>query len=139
MMEDAAERIEILLEKPYWVIDILPEQVPAGSSGQYFAVEQAFLSEPRRLELLRKRADLLLKLNCYRDFCVDGEEMNPAPAKLALAVETRYLTILVDDALIVSDPQDTYITVYNPEDRLLELLRALAAGEGLFVWQPPQG
>lgn len=138
MMEDASERIEALLEEPYWVIDLLPEQVPTDSAGQFFAVEELFRCEPRRSELLRKRADLLLKLNCYRDFCVDGEETNPAPAKLALAVETRYLTILVDDALITSDPDDIYITVYNPDDRLLELLRALAAGEGLFVWQPPQ-
>ena len=138
MTESATDRIEALLERPYWVIDILPEQVPAEGAGQYFAVEQAFLSEPRHSELLRKRADLLLKLNCYRDLCVDGEMVNPAPAELALAVEARYLTILVDDALITSDPQDTYITVYNPDDRLLSLLRALVAAEGLFIWQPPQ-
>ena len=32
--------IETLLNKPYWVIDILPEQVPEDSAGQYFAIEQ---------------------------------------------------------------------------------------------------
>ena len=31
--------IDSLLDKPYWLIDILPKQVPAGSAGQYFKVE----------------------------------------------------------------------------------------------------
>ena len=26
-------QLEGLIEKPYWVVDILPEQVPAGSPG----------------------------------------------------------------------------------------------------------
>ena len=29
--------IETLLNKPYWVIDILPEQVPEDSAGRYEA------------------------------------------------------------------------------------------------------
>ena len=36
--------IESLLEKPYWLIDVLPKQVPAGSAGQYFKAERYFLS-----------------------------------------------------------------------------------------------
>jgi hypothetical protein len=30
--------IDELLQKPYWIIDILPRQVPADSKGQYAAV-----------------------------------------------------------------------------------------------------
>lgn len=29
-------RIEALLAQPYWVIDILPQQVPEKKPGQYF-------------------------------------------------------------------------------------------------------
>ena len=29
--------IEELLQSPYWIIDILPSQVPKDSPGQYFA------------------------------------------------------------------------------------------------------
>ena len=36
----AAEEPERLLEAPYWVIDVLPEQIPADADGQYFAVEK---------------------------------------------------------------------------------------------------
>ena len=32
--------VEELLQCPYWIIDILPSQVPADSPGQYFAVEK---------------------------------------------------------------------------------------------------
>ena len=32
--------MEELLQKPCWVIDFLPEQVPADAAGQFFAVEE---------------------------------------------------------------------------------------------------
>ena len=34
---------EELLQCPYWIIDILPSQVPENSPGQYFTVEKYFL------------------------------------------------------------------------------------------------
>ena len=80
MMENVFE----LLEKPYWVVDILPKQVPKDSAGQYFKVEQYFLQ--RRPELCEKFVRVLLKLNCYLDMEVseDGESwmLNPAPEAL---------------------------------------------------------
>ncbi len=36
------DQIESLLEKPFWVIDFLPEQVSAERSKQYFAVDEYF-------------------------------------------------------------------------------------------------
>ena len=35
--------IDELLQAPYWIVDILPEQVPADGPGQYFAVERYYL------------------------------------------------------------------------------------------------
>lgn len=43
--------IDELIEKPYWIVDILPEQVSKKSGGQYFAIEQFYLSEPQNSEL----------------------------------------------------------------------------------------
>ena len=57
----STERIEELLEKPYWIIDILPEQVPADSAGQYFAVEEYFRRQP---ETKQKKINVILKINC---------------------------------------------------------------------------
>ena len=79
---------EMLLNKPYRVIDILPEQVPEDGAGRYFAVEKVYLQPDRIAELHRRFADLLLKLYCYSDFRVcfaDGDRQvdNPAPELLA--------------------------------------------------------
>ena len=129
--------VDELLQAPYWIIDILPEQVPADGPGQYFAVEKYFLRKDRLALIQKKHIDLVLKLNCYRQLSVDGEA-NPPPERMAEAMGSRYLCIRVDGALIVSEPDSTYMTLYDPDEALLALVRALAAGEGLFVWQPPE-
>lgn len=74
--------IEELLQAPCWIIDILPEQVPADGPGQYFAVEKYFLEKDRLAAIQQKHIHLLLKLNCYRQISVDGEANLP-PERLA--------------------------------------------------------
>ena len=44
--------------------------------------------------------------------------------------------MLGEDILIVLSDLD--MTVYNPDSRLIELIRTLAGAEGLFFWQPPE-
>ena len=124
-------KIEELLEKPYWIIDILPKQVPTGGGGRYFAVEK-YWRETQLAEVKEKHANLVLKLNCYCDISLDEEaEVNPSPAKVAEAVRTRYVNVITGDSLITSDPEDTYLTVFDPDEDLLELIRDLAAGISL--------
>ena len=129
--------IEELLEKSYWILDILPKQVREDSPGQFFAVERYFL-EPSRLAAVKENhVRTILKLNCYRSLSLDeGTETNPPPEEIAKAVRTRHVCLLVDDAMIVSDPDELYLTVYDPDESLLTLLRALAVGEGLYLWKP---
>ena len=127
--------IEELLEMRYWIIDILPKQVPKDSPGQYFAVEEYFLKEPRISAIKRKHVSVILKLNCYRDISLDDETaVNPSPEAISEAMRGRYVCIRVDDSMIVSEPDCTYMTLYNPDEQLLGLITALAKGEGLFVW-----
>ena len=38
--------------------------------------------------------------------------------------------------MLLSEPDDTHMTLFNPDEDLLDLVKILAAGEGLFVWQP---
>ena len=66
-------KIEELLQSPYWIIDILPFQVPKDSPGQYFRIEKYFLQGKRLAEIKQKHIDLVLKLNCYRDLAIDEE------------------------------------------------------------------
>ncbi len=137
--------IEELLEKPYWVIDILPKQVPAESPGRFFAVERFLLAHPQVEELKARKLSVLLKLYCYYDLRIStdyGETWvgNPDPEELSRAAGSElYLLLPDEDALITADPGDIYMTLYNASDDLLALVHQLAASEGLFVWQPPQG
>lgn len=129
--------LEDLLEMPCRVIDILPVQVPENSPGQYFAVEKYFLQKDRLAEIKRRHIGVLLKLNCYRQLSFYGEDaVNPPPERIAEAVQTRRACILAREALIVSEPDETWLTVFNADEPLLRLLGALAASEGLFLWDP---
>lgn len=134
-----------MIEKPYWIIDVLPKQVPASSPGRYFTIEKYLLSHLE--DLCRKFAGVLLKLNCYRDLMVsmDGENwtgdfapedlerflMNSIFSHLTLSV-----SVLPSDALITFSGDDHYMTLFGPDVELLDLIRELASAEGLFVWSP---
>ena len=132
-----SKTIEELLEAPYWIVDILPSQVPQDSAGQYFAVEKYFLCGRRLEEIKQKHINLILKLNCYRDISIDEEsEINPQPERIADEIKNRLLYIMTDCSMILSEPDDTHLTVFDPDDALLELIKAIASGEGLYVWKP---
>lgn len=139
--------IEEYLNKPYWVIDILPKQVPADGRGQYFKIEEYYLEHPQIDDIYRKFTNILLKLNCYNDINVshDGDEWitNPAPHELEAALlgsmadkQMFYIILKSADVLITVSGDDTYMTVYNPTEEVLEIIGSLAGSEGLFVWQP---
>ena len=129
--------VEELLQCSYWIVDILPSQVPEDSPGQYFAVEKFFLQCQRIEEIKQKHIDLILKLNCYRDISIGDEAViNPLPKHIADEMKKRYLYLMVGESMILSEPDDTHLTVFNPDSQLLELLRQIASGEGLFVWKP---
>ena len=88
------QTIEELLQCPYWIIDILPAQVPKDGRGQYFAVEKYFLQGDRIQEIKQKHIDLILKLNCYRDISIGDEAMiNPLPKNIADEMKKRYIYI----------------------------------------------
>jgi hypothetical protein len=139
------ERVERLLEAPYWVIDLLPWRVPQDGGGQYFAVEKYYREGQQHEHLCRQFADVMLKLNCYHDLHVSHGDVwfkNPEPATLvawlAEALQHGHLCALIDggDALITASGGDTNLTLYNPSPELLELVRQLAIASGLFLWQP---
>ena len=140
---DKTDCIENLLSKPYWLIDVLPKQVPAGSAGQYFKAERYFLSGLD--EISWKFARVFIRLNCYYDLQVstDGEIwiLNESPEGLARRFEESAashtpLSILIgsDEVLVTFSGDDHYLILYNPDEELLELVRQCAQAEGLFVW-----
>ncbi len=125
--------IDELLNEPYWIIDILPQRVPKDSPGQYFAVENYFLNEQLGT-IKQKHINLVLKLNCYMDIALE-EETNPPSARIAEVMNKQYVYIIIENAMILSEPDDTHLTLFNPDKRLLGLVRDIAASEGLYVWK----
>ena len=124
---------EELLDTSYWIIDILPEQVPKDSPGQYFAVEDYFLRE--QLDAVKqKHINVILKLNCYRDISIDGC-VDPDPAVTAEILRAKYTYVMLGDSMILSEPDDTHMTLFNADDDLLELVTKISESEGLFVWK----
>ena len=136
VLERQMMTIEERLEKQYWVIDILPKQVPVGAKGQYFKVEEYYLQHPQMDVLCRKFVNILLKLNCYEEmnFSSDGEAWttNPAPQD----IEAMVMKCLASKEMLYVILKHTYMTVYGPTNVVLKLLGSLAASEGLFVWKP---
>ena len=128
-------KVDVLLQKPYWVIDILPEQVPRESKGQFFEIESYFLEKNNLTSIKQKHINMLLKLNCYYQISIDGD-VNPSPERIVEDVMERSLQIMVGDAMIASEPDDLHMTVYNPDEKLIRLITAISSGEGLFVWKP---
>ena len=133
---------EELLERPFWVIDFLPRQVPAESSGQYFTVEEFLTRKPQLEEMYSRFAGLLLKLNCYYDLILsegEGWRENPLPEELWKEIiscaEGGYCNILfpAEAALITLSGGDLYMTLYDPSKELLETVKQVAGAEGLFV------
>ena len=144
------EKIELFLEKPVWVIDVLPEQVPAESRGQYFEIEHFWRMNDELDEFAEKLYRLLLKLNCYYDFdaVVRGKALrNPKPLELqrhllnCMAPSQPPFFIFLDEdaAMLQWDGDDLCLSVYNPDERLRRLLTQLAHAEGLFFWQTKEG
>ena len=126
-------KIDELLEKPYWIIDILPKRVPKDSPGQYFAIEDFLLKEQLE-EIKKKHINVILKLNCYMDITIDDEK-NPAPERIRDIMLDRYIYIMLGDSMILSEPDDTHMTVFDPDEELLDLIKKIASSEGLFVWK----
>lgn len=122
-----------IMEKPYWIIDILPGRVPENSPGQYFRIEKYWM-ENQMAEIRQKKFSLILKLNCYMQISIDGE-INPSPEKIRNRIKENGVSVRIGDAMIVSEKDDTYMTLFNPDKPLLAMIRKIASGEGLFVWK----
>ncbi len=139
---DKGKLVEELLEKPYQVVDFLPEQVPEGSAGQFFAVEKYYMNPERMKGFRKKFADILIRLNCFFDFsvCEAQEDVftdNPAPEWLeGKILENADLCVLLPEekVLITLNRDDLYMSVYNAGGKVLEIIRKLAEANGMFVW-----
>ena len=123
--------IEMIMERPYWIIDILPKRVPENSDGEYLQVEQYYLSEPHITALREK-----LSTDCG-DSWLDAPNPDTLEKNIMNCVEAKslYISISSPECLITIDGCDTYMTVFDSDKELIEILKQLAGAVGLFMWQ----
>ena len=146
-MANIISKIDELLEKPCYLIDIFPYMVPGKADKRYFKAEEYF--QKNRQDWNEKFCRLLLKLYCYYDFwCSFGEELveNPEPEALAEWIhqcfkgdwkERGYINIILPacNAMIILNGDDLYLGVYNPDKQLIDLISQLANAEGFFFYK----
>lgn len=149
-MTDIIEKIDELIGKPRYLIDIFPGTVPQTDDRRYFEIEEIF--QQNRKELNEKFCRIILKLYCYYDFWVsagDGSVKNPRPEQLVQWVyrcfagdwrERDYINIILPacDAMVVLNGDDLYMILCNPDRQLMELVPRLAGAEGLFFYKAPE-
>lgn len=144
-MKDLFGKIDDLLEKPCYVIDFLPQRVPAIAKGHFFDVEYYLLNSEKRLEMKNRYVNIILKLMCYYRASIlwNGWNDNPKPADIDTAVSeimenhSGTLNILFsdEDVLLVFEWDCLNLAVYNLTGDMKEMAEKIALSEGFFCWK----
>ncbi len=128
--------IEELLERPYWLIDIVPERIGAEKGKEYALLQEYCRSN---MDLIRSRfISFLLKLNCYRDLKISwdyGKSFEPLNVLPEIRVPGEIYVLIDGRSLLTYDTEDTSMTLFAPDGKLLETVRKLAPSEGFFLWK----
>ena len=136
---------ESYFEKPCWVIDFLPERVPADEQGRFFDVEAHYLLAKNYEKIRKQFSAVVLKLYCYYDVEVyenEDEEgqLNIDPAMLEWTINSNGYELSIvfgnKEGLLTIGIDDTHMTLFGPSKRLLHLAGRIAEAQGLFIWQP---
>lgn len=134
--------INRLLEKPCYIIDFLPRQVPKDCGRQFFEVETYLLNNDERYGLRDKYIRIILKLMCYYRVSVyQGEWIEqPTPEQIAEIIgkimgnhADGFDMLFSDkDALLQFEWDCMNLSIYNPDEEMRELLEHIARSEGMF-------
>lgn len=146
IMMNRMEKIDQLINMPYYMIDLLPKRVQKKNREQFLAIEEYFHKEKQLKKYCGKIVSVLLKLNCYYNFEVGSGnkwKKNPKPEKLEKTVQKcimgkkDYIHIFVGsrETLVFINGDDLYLSIYNPDKKMQKMLNRLAKAEGLFFRQ----
>ena len=130
------------LEKPCYIIDFLPRQVPKDCGGQFFKVETYLLNNYERYGLRDRFIRVILKLMCYYRVSVHWGNWidQPTPEQVAEIMDkimhnhSGWMDMLFpeQDALLQFEWDCMHLSVYNPDEDMCALLEQIAWSEGLF-------
>jgi len=64
-----------------------------------------------------------------------GEDLGDAdPEKLLKYIGHKPVYLLLANSLLSLDPDDMHMTLFNPTNTILALMKKIASSEGMFVW-----
>lgn len=131
-----------LLEKPCYIIDFLPRQVPKDCGGQFFEVETYLINNCEHYGLKDRFIRIILKLMCYYRVSVRLDKWieHPAPEQVVEIIETvmcdhhGQMDVLFPekDILLQFDGDCLNLSIYNPDEDMCKLLEQLAWSESMF-------
>ena len=134
--------INSLLEKPCYIIDFLPRQVPKDRGEQYFQLETYLLNHYERFGLCDRFIRIILKLMCYYRVSVRWDKWieQPTPDQIVEIIEKVMcnhsgcmdVLFLEKDALIQFDSDCLNLSIYNPDEDMRKSLEQSAWSEGMF-------
>lgn len=141
--------VERLLEDDYWIIDILPSQIPIEKQAEHRALTDEYFESGKVAQLHRRYADILTMINSRFKtamLCVPEDEWTISPDDVAVKdavihhTERGCVDLLLpeEETLISLQAEDLYITVYHPTEEILSLLRQAVSESGFYIWQTPQ-
>ena len=141
--------VERLLEDDYWIIDILPSQIPIEKQAEYRALTDEYFESGKVAQLHRRYADILTMINSRFKtamLCMPEDEWTISPDNSAVNdavihhTERGCVDLLLpeEETLISLQAEDLYITVYHPTEEILSLLRQAVSESGFYIWQTPQ-
>ena len=134
--------VDKLLEKQCYIIDFLPRQVPEDCGGQFFEVENYFLSHAECYGLQDRFIRIILKIMCYYPVSAYWGEWveQPTPEQIVEMIDaviekrSENLNVLFTgkEVLIQLGWDSLHISVYNTDEEMCKLLEQIAASEGMF-------
>ena len=141
--------VERLLEDDYWIIDILPSQIPIEKQAEYRALTDEYFESGKVAQLHRRYADILTMINSRFKtamLCMPEDEWTISPDDVAVKDAVIHhteqgcvdLLLTEEETLISLQAEDLYIAVYHPTEEILSLLRQAVSESGFYIWQTPQ-
>ena len=141
--------VERLLEDDYWIIDILPSQIPIEKQAEYRALTDEYYESGKIAQLHQRYADILTMINSRFKtamLCMPEDEWTISPDDVAVKDAVIHhtergcvdLLLTEEETLISLQAEDLYITVYHPTDEIISLLRQAVSESGFYIWQTTQ-
>lgn len=139
---EQTNKIDELLEKTCYVIDVFPEQVKPDAGGQYFDIEYYLLNSEKYFSLKDRFVNVILKLMCYHHVSIQwkGWIDRPSPQAVEKAINmimenhSGWLNVLLPEknTLVVFEWDCLNLSVYNSPEEVQSIMQKIAASEGLF-------